>query len=149
MRNLPILLLIASSALVVGQQTPAPQNPCEERPISQFQMDKCADFQFKRADARLDKVYGNALKRMSDDLARAENRGDKTQMQYEQTAIAGLKDAERAWLSYRDIQCKAAGQQYEGGSMAPMIYSQCLTTITEHRIADLKSIYEDGDQKLE
>jgi hypothetical protein len=33
--------------------------------------------------------------------------------------------------------------------MAPMIYSQCLTTVTEHRTADLKSIYEDGDRKLD
>lgn len=112
-------------------------------------MDKCADFQFKQADARLNKVYGRALNYMSDDLARAEKRGEKKQIQYEQTAIASLEGAERAWLSYRDIQCKAAGQLYEGGSMAPMIYSQCLTILTEHRIADMKSIYEDGDQKLE
>jgi hypothetical protein len=30
-----------------------------------------------------------------------------------------------------------------------MIYSRCLTTLTEDRLADLKSIYEDGDRKLE
>ena len=75
--------------------------------------------------------------------------GDQRQLEYEKTAIESLKQAERAWLSYRDLQCRAAGQQYEGGSMRSMIQSQCLTTLTEHRIADLKSIYEDGDRKLE
>jgi hypothetical protein len=38
-------------------------------------------------------------------------------------------------------------QQYAGGSMRPMIESQCLTTPTEHRIADLKSIYEDCEEE--
>lgn len=33
--------------------------------------------------------------------------------------------------------------------MRLMIESQCLTTLTDHRIADLKSIYEDGDRKLD
>ena len=85
---------------------------------------------------------------MTDDLARARKRSDQEQIKYEETAIAGLKEAERAWMSYRDIQCKAAAQQYQGSSMAPMIYSQCLTTVTEHRTAELKSIYENGDRKL-
>ncbi len=149
MRKLLIVLVVCSSPLVAAQHTPGSQNPCEEHSISQSQMAECADFQFKQADARLNKIYGNALKYMSDDLARAERRSDKMQMRFEETAITSLKDAERTWLSYRDIQCKAAGQQYEGGSMAPMIYSQCLRIVTEHRIDDLKSIYEDGDHKLE
>jgi hypothetical protein len=33
--------------------------------------------------------------------------------------------------------------------MRPMIESQCLAALTEHRIADLKSVYEDGDRKLD
>ena len=112
-------------------------------------MNDCATFEYRRTDALLSKVYGKALQYMADDLARAQKAGDQRQTKYERTAITSLKEAERAWLSYRDIQCKAAGQQYEGGSMSPMIYSQCLTTLTEHRIADLKSIYEDGDRKLD
>ncbi len=117
--------------------------------MSQRQMNDCAAFEYKQADAHLIKVYSRAMQYMADDLARAQKQGDRSQTKYEQAAIARLKEAERAWLRYRDIQCKAAGQQYDGGSMAPMIYSQCLATLTEHRTADLKSIYEDGDQKLD
>jgi uncharacterized protein YecT (DUF1311 family) len=135
--------------LVVARQAAPTQNPCEEKPISQRQMDDCAAFEYKEADAHLNKVYRKAVQYMTDDLAGAQKQADQKQMKYEEAAIASLKEAERTWLSYRDIQCKAAAQQYEGGTMAPMIYSQCLTTVTEHRTADLKSIYEDGDRKLD
>jgi len=148
---LPILLLlfVFSPRLAAAQQAASPQNPCNEKPINQRQMDDCAAFEYKQADARLNSVYRKAVQYMTDDLTRARARGDQKQIKYEETAIASLKEAERTWLSYRDIQCKAAAQQYEGGSMAPMIYSQCLTNLTQHRTADLKRIYEDGDRKLE
>lgn len=86
---------------------------------------------------------------MTNDQESAEKRSYQRQIQYEKTAVESLKQAERAWLTYRHLQCRAAGQQYEGGSMRLMIESQCLTTLTDHRIADLKSIYEDGDRKLD
>ena len=149
MQNLLLFLLLFSPAVLSAQQTSEPQNPCEERPVSQRQMNDCATFEYRRTDALLNRVYSKAVQYMADDLARAQKARDQRQMKYEQTAETSLKEAERAWLSYRDIQCKAAGQQYEGGSMSPMIYSQCLTTLTEHRIADLRSIYEDGDRKLD
>lgn len=150
MKNIALFLVFPFLPhLAVAQQPVPTQSPCDEKPISQRQMDECAGFQYKQADAHLNKVYRNAVQYMTAGLARAHNQGDQKQIKYEGTAIASLKEAERAWISYRDIQCKAAAQQYEGGSMAPMIYSQCLTTLTEHRTADLKSIYEDGDRRLD
>jgi uncharacterized protein YecT (DUF1311 family) len=150
MKTVALLLLFPFLPNLLIAQQPAPtQNPCEEKPISQRQMDDCASFEYKQADAHLNKVYRKSVQYMNDDLARAQKQGNQKQIKYEETAIASLKDAERTWMSYRDIQCKAAAQQYEGGSMTPMIYSQCLTTLTEHRTADLKSLYEDGDRKLD
>jgi uncharacterized protein YecT (DUF1311 family) len=144
---LPLVLFVFP--LLAAQQPTSPQNPCEEKPTSQHQMDDCAAFEYKQADVHLDQVYRKALQYMTDDLTRAQQRGDQKQIKYEDTAMATLKEAERTWMSYRDIQCKAAAQHYERGSMAAMIYSQCLTTLTKHRTADLKSIYEDGDRKLD
>lgn len=149
MKTLAFLLLFpVLSHLVIAQQAMPTENPCEEKPISQRQMDDCAAYESEQADAHLNKVYNKAVQYMTDDLARAQKQRDQNQINYEATAIASLKEAERTWISYRNIQCKAAAQQYEGGSMAPMIYSQCLTTLTEHRTADIKGIYEDGDRKL-
>jgi uncharacterized protein YecT (DUF1311 family) len=73
-------------------------------------------------------------------------------MQYmkgDQKAISTLKQVERAWISYRDLQCKAAVQDYEGGSIESAIKLDCLTTLTEHRIAEMKSIYENDGRKLD
>src|SRR5215470_12806757 len=149
MKTVAFLLLFPFLSDLVAAQQPWPtQNPCDEKPISRRQMEDCAAFEYKQADAHMNKVYRKAVQYMTHDLARAQKHGDQKQAKYEKTAIASQKQAERTWVSYRDIQCKAAAQQYEGGSMAPMIYSQCLTKLTEHRTADLKSIYEDGDRKL-
>src|SRR5450755_3744989 len=101
--------------LVVAQQAAPAQNPCEEKPISQRQMDDCAAFAYKQADAHLNKVYRKTVQYMTDDLARSQKQGDQKQTKYEETAMASLKEAERTWISYRDIQCKAAAQEYEGG----------------------------------
>jgi uncharacterized protein YecT (DUF1311 family) len=149
MQNLLLFLLLFLAATLAAQQTKVPRNPCRQLEVSQRQMVDCAAFEYTQADTRLNKVYRKAMQYMTNDLARAQKAGDQTQIKYEQMGIESLKEAERAWLSYRDIQCKAAGQQYEGGSMSPMIYSQCLATLTEHRIADLKQVYEDGDRKLD
>ena len=145
MRNCLIALLLSCGVLCC-QQAP---NPCNETPISQLQMDRCADFEFHQSDARLNKVYGKVLQYMSDDSAKAKSRNDQAQVDYEQKAMDSLKQAEHAWITYRDAQCNAAAQQYEGGSMSPMIYSQCLTTLTKQRVDALKSIYEDDGWKLE
>ena len=148
-RQTLLFLLFLSPIPLAAQQTAPSPNPCDEQPPSQRQMDACARFQYRQADARLHKVYQKAMEYMTNDQSRAEKNNDQHQVQYEKAAVENLKQAERAWLSYRDIQCKAAGQQYEGGSMRPMIESQCLSALTEHRIADLKSVYEDGDRKLD
>jgi uncharacterized protein YecT (DUF1311 family) len=144
-----LFLLFLSPIPLAAQQTAPYPNPCDEQPPSQRQMDACAGFQYRQADARLNKVYQKAMEYMTNDQSRAKKNNDQRQVQYEKTAVESLQQAERAWLSYRELQCKAAGQQYEGGSMRPMIESQCLTTLTAHRIADIKSVYEDGDRKLD
>jgi uncharacterized protein YecT (DUF1311 family) len=148
MKNLlPVALLFSPAAF--AQKSPPRQNPCDARPVSMLQMRECADHEYKDADAHLNRVYQWAMQYMNEDLSHAKGSGDHAQMSYEEAGIAAMKDAERAWLSYRDLQCKAAAQRYEGGTMAPLAYSNCLKTLTEHRIDDLKNAYEQGEHRLE
>jgi uncharacterized protein YecT (DUF1311 family) len=65
--------------LGVAQQATPTQNPCEERPISQRQIDDCAAFEYKQTDAHLNKVYRKAVQYMTDDLERAQKQGDQKQ----------------------------------------------------------------------
>jgi len=89
-----LLLFLFLPHLVVAQQPVPTQNPCDEKAISQRQMDDCAAFEHKQADAHLNKVFRNAVQYMTDDLVRAQKQGDQKQVKYEETAIASLKEAD-------------------------------------------------------
>ncbi len=147
--NVAIVLLIGTT--LVAQQTQKladPQRDCAEAK-SQMGLNQCAGEQYHKADERLNAVYRKALDIMQKNLSSAQDHKDAHQIKYNQQAIAKLRAAERAWIQYRDLHCEAARHQYEGGSMSPMIWGFCMAQTTSDRIAELKSGYEDGDQKLE
>jgi uncharacterized protein YecT (DUF1311 family) len=52
-------------------------------------------------------------------------------------------DAEAAWHTYREMACKAAGDQYEGGTIRPSIEMSCSLTLTRHHIDELWVLYSD------
>lgn len=54
-----------------------------------------------------------------------------------------LKTAQRAWLKFRDAEADLTADQYRGGSILPMIYSQSLQRLTEARTAQLKAHIND------
>jgi uncharacterized protein YecT (DUF1311 family) len=54
-------------------------------------------------------------------------------------------DAESAWQTYRDLACKAAGDQYAGGTIRPSIGMTCRITIARHHMDELWAIYSDLD----
>ena len=51
--------------------------------------------------------------------------------------------AEAAWHNYRDLECKAAGDEYAGGTIRPSIEMGCRLTITRHHIDELWDVYSD------
>lgn len=101
--------------------------------MTQADMNTCYGGEYKKADAHLNIIYRKAL----------------AAIQNNKTAVADLKTTEFAWIKYRDAHCQAAGKQYEGGSMQPMVVAQCLQEVTQHRIEEIKQAYENGDIKLE
>ncbi len=110
----------------------APQKGQCDAAATQLELNQCYGEQFRKADARLNNVYAKLLKQM---------RGE--------AAIQRLRVVEKAWIHYRGLHCEAARSEYEGGSMSPMVWAQCMATTTEHRIEDLKAAYESEDRKLE
>lgn len=131
-RRLLLLLVPMLPALSVAHAQSASPDPCAKA-VSQVDMDACYSGEYKKADARLNSIYRKAL----------------ASLQSSKTAVVDLKTAEFAWIKYRDAHCQAAGKQYEGGSIRPMIESQCMQLVTQHRIEEIKQAYENGDIKLE
>ncbi len=76
-------------------------------------------------------------------------RSDQGQLQYDATAIGDLKAAQTAWTKYRDLQCLAAGQQLQGGSIQPIVVNKCMILVTRHRIDEMRAAYEIGGRNLE
>lgn len=105
-------------------------------PQTQLDMNQCAQQAYKQADAELNQVYQTLHASLSD------------------SGKQSLTDAELAWISFRDLDCDFARDQYEGGSIAPLIYYSCLEALTELRTTEIEETqlpeqsYETADAQL-
>ena len=97
----------------------------------QATMNQCAGQEFKSTDKELNVVYQQITGRLKDNP-------DRKKL---------LVGAQRAWIGFRDIECKFSASGVEGGSVYPLIYSNCLTVVTKARIEALKQYLEcqEGD----
>ena len=97
-------------------------------------MNFCAEIDFERADAALNAAWREAI---AD--ARAGDREIDRQSDQRPTAEAKMREAQRAWLIFRDAQCTYEGYgEARGGSMEPMIYGGCRARLTRERTAQLR-----------
>ena len=97
----------------------------------QATMNQCAEQDFKAADKELNTVYLQITGRLKDNPD-----GKKL-----------LVSAQRAWLGFRDAECKFSSSGVTGGSVYPWVYSSCLTGVTKVRVEALKQYLkcEEGD----
>ncbi len=96
-------------------------NPSCSDAVTQTDMNICAHQTYETVDVALNQTY-QALT--------AELSASDQEL---------LTDAELAWIEYRDRTCELEAASYEGGSIQPLIHSQCLTRITENRTAELQA----------
>ena len=130
--------------------SPAPEStdPCEAHATT-VDFDTCYADQFRLTDQDLNHLYRNTLLAFNADIADAHKRHDPGQLSYDATAIGDLRAAQDAWVKYRDLECRAAGQQLQGGSIQPIVVNKCLILVTRHRIDEIRAAYEIGGRNLE
>jgi uncharacterized protein YecT (DUF1311 family) len=101
--------------------SPAFAELCDD-PQTQSDMNYCAKYRFEKADGELNDVYG----RLKSGYARyAEPK-------------AALVAAQRAWVSFRDAECKQDEMAADGGSAAPMVILECKARLTIARTEQLQ-----------
>jgi uncharacterized protein YecT (DUF1311 family) len=105
---------------------------CDD-PQYQVQMNLCAVREFGAADAELNRQWAETSARMKALDVEIGREHDK-QPGYFDTLLEG----QRAWLKFRDAQCLSESFMARGGSMQPMLDSQCKTYLTELRIEQLR-----------
>ena len=119
-------------ALLAAQQAPDQEWHCDN-PQAQMEMNACAAIDFERADAELNAEYRRAIAWARDDdreerVAGDDRPGDE----------ATLREAQRAWVAFRDAHCRLEGYGERGGSMEPMVYETCRARLTRERTAQLR-----------
>ncbi|MBD2748092.1 DUF1311 domain-containing protein [Microvirga sp. BT688] len=121
MRYLSFVLLAMFSVLSIAKA----EDVCEG--ITQEEMNTCAGNRFEAADKALNERYGKLMKRLD-----PENQ-------------VKLRQAQRAWITYRDKWCEFETSGL--GSVRPMIYTGCLTGLTEDhsKNLDYHLTCEEGD----
>jgi uncharacterized protein YecT (DUF1311 family) len=97
---------------------------------TQTELNQCASETAKRADVELNTVYAKLLSKISKD----------------QTAISKVKNAERAWLAYRDTYIDAmypaADKQAHYGTMFPMEVDLLRSKLTHEQVNALKDMLQ-------
>ena len=119
-----LFLVLSSAATSINAQKPKKTDPCAN-PQTQTEMTRCAADAYKAADVVLNQVYQKLVAKLDDE--------EKAQ----------LKEAQTAWLKYRDTNCDFVADQYKGGTMRPMIYAGCLADVTKNRTSELRDQIKD------
>ena len=113
MRSVILAILIIPVTL-----QPVFAGPCDDSQSS-YDMATCLDRAYKAADQRLNTTY---------------------KVQRENLDAQGktlLRNAQRAWIKFRDEECRWTEDGSRGGAMASMLGLGCQTILTERRIKDL------------
>jgi uncharacterized protein YecT (DUF1311 family) len=115
--------------------TPAFSQESCRNAVTQSELNQCAYDQWQIEDDALNDGYAEAMKLMKQidaDLPSDERGGAEA-----------LREAQRAWIVFRDNACKAAGYPMHGGSAEPLLIYGCMRQLTLERANHLWSMVED------
>lgn len=126
-------MIFAPLLLLAAQDVPV---DCAKA-VAQTDMNQCAYRAYQKADRAMNAQWRVTLAAM--------RRWDRS------TAKDGLGPppaqlllaSQRAWLAYRDAQCRIEGQYARGGTMQPMLESSCMETLTIRRTEELQELITD------
>ena len=122
-RAAALLVLIAPTLPALAQ------SPNCAKATTQADLDTCSGTAFAAADKTLNAAYRSLIATLTP--------GGQQR----------LRDAQRAWVAFRDRECDFRSNGADGGSAAPMVAADCRTTLTQARTKDLKALAacQEGD----
>jgi uncharacterized protein YecT (DUF1311 family) len=98
----------------------ATDNACEDA-LTTAQMQECANRRYARADAELNQAYKQLA----------------SQLEPQRRGL--LRDAQRAWVAFRDKNAAFVASDAEGGTLYPVLEVSERASMTERRAQDLKA----------
>ena len=130
-----VAFFIVTSVLVIPiAVSSAGQKACMETATTQLEINQCASSHLKAADDELNRVYQAILNKYKDDREFLEK----------------LRNAQRAWLAFRDAELAAKfpleEKQHHYGSVYPMCANLFLAQWTRERVKQLRE-WLDGTEE--
>jgi uncharacterized protein YecT (DUF1311 family) len=123
---LAILVAIMPSPSVAESKA---ADPCTTQ-ANTIEINQCLSNQLQARDRSLNAAYKALLQRLDE--------SDPSDGVDYQQARRLLVEAQRAWLSFRDNDCRGRVVLYARGSVRWEIYTECLIAHTERRTNELK-----------
>ncbi|TDK42313.1 lysozyme inhibitor LprI family protein [Antarcticimicrobium luteum] len=120
---------LALAALLLTAPAGAQALDCSA-PQTQTDMTQCAALMYEAADGDLNLAY-----RLAHDTARQIDAANGAGAPGAETR---LRNAQRAWIAFRDLACETESLLAYGGSMQPMLRLSCLERQTRARTEDLR-----------
>ena len=119
---------------VIGSHAGQAQTIDCAKASSTVEMNFCADKDFQAADKSLNEAYAAAL---------ASIKTRDLEKPYDAKSFeTAMRASQRAWLAYRDADCKdLVPQEWSGGSGTTSAVLGCMTEKTMQRTKDLKERY--------
>ena len=131
MRYIPAVLILCGANMAAAQEVDCTNFDN----ATQLVMNICSYEAYQSADEDLNLAYQLArgsLQQIDDDIANADD----------EKGVILLRDAQRAWIIYRDKSCAAEGHMYSGGSIRPLIENTCKESLTRQRTEELRAAFE-------
>jgi uncharacterized protein YecT (DUF1311 family) len=133
-----ILALASLTVPIHAQDRPVPPADCSKA-TTQMELNLCARTRAESADKKLNNTYQILQRRLAIEL----RQGNTAQINLAKTRYQKLINAQNAWIKFRDTSCEYERSNFEGGSIAPMIYHECVAKVTDRRTADLQEYSKD------
>lgn len=117
--------MVAMSALLLAGLLPGGAAQAQDcyAALTQQAIAECAGGDYQKLDAELNKAYRSVGARLA---------GNDKKKQL-------LTSAQRAWIEFRDNECRFAASGVEGGSVYSTAVASCAANLTAARIAALRA----------
>ena len=123
--------VITIAVLAIGVANGAKAQDCNRSAIDQSSINACAHVDWKIADRDLNRAYKQAKA--------AAQRMDEYLDDGQVPVAKMLRDAQRAWIPFRDQACAVESTSMRGGSAQPLLLWGCMTRLTRQRTEDLRN----------
>jgi uncharacterized protein YecT (DUF1311 family) len=125
-------ILSASLSLAAAAQAATPLQDCYARHATRIEVGECLKKWRRAAEAELREAYDKAGA-AAREAGRARDSG---------APLGALQRSQKAWIAYRDAQCRLAYEMMMPGTGAGDAASDCTIRLTEERTRALRALVE-------